>query len=146
MLTFMLTFNLSQHYFLGCKSFSSWWVHCIILWQYSNASSPVLGHLKGKRHRLLTSLHCRRSSSLTTPALTEPSLVNLQQCGSFAIEKIQLLIQTCLLRRPTYISKITAKAQWLSTPTTYRNASKTIFHLYFATKGALKCVRIFMLT
>lgn len=88
----------------------------MIFWRYSSASLPVLGHLKGKGHCLPTSLQCRRGSSLTASVLTEPSPVNLQQCGSFATEKIELLIQTCLLGRPTSVSKITAKAQWLSTP------------------------------
>lgn len=103
----------------------------------------VLGHLKRRGHHLPTSPGC---SADATPASTEPSPVILRRRGSFAIKKMQLLIQSRLLGRPTYISKLTAKDQWLSTPTTYRNAPKTVFHLNFPTKGPLRYVRIRILT
>jgi len=112
------TSNPSQHNFLGCKRvFQADWVCCVIFWQcLFPGAGPPEGTRTSPAHQ--PPLRCGCCSSLTTPALTEPSPVILWRHGSYSTAKMRLLIQTCLLGRPTCFSKLTAKDEWPSTPTT----------------------------
>lgn len=127
--------DLSQYNFLGYKrlfqadEFTVWF-----FWKHGSSFSPVLGYLMGRGHHLLTSLAVVWISHQPHQASFKAIVCHL------TIKKMHL--QRHFSHRDGGLHFQTqCPGSVPCIPSTYRNASKTIFHLNFSTKVLLNYIR-----
>lgn len=123
------TSDLSQYNFLGCKRlFQADEFTVCFFWKHGNSFSPVLGYLMGRGHHLLTSLAEVWISHQPHQASSKAIVCHL------TIKKMHL--QRHFSHRDSGLHFQTqCQGSVPSIPSTYRNASKTIFILIFPQKS-----------